>query len=144
MTTPAPQPPSPCGSKLGLATHEAIVTGKVKIDEMDDLEKADYVRIRRDYLKEGVNLISEQPRQAIIRAEGIAVQANDIHHGRFGWDAFTKRQRRKHRRHVGRHVELGQRHDAEPGAHRRGAGEPRGDEPRHRSQQTDQSERCCL
>lgn len=44
------------GSKLGLATHEAIVTGKVKVDEMDDLEKRDYLRIRRDYLKEGVNL----------------------------------------------------------------------------------------
>jgi serine/threonine protein phosphatase PrpC len=34
-------------------------------------------------LKEGVDLISEQPRQAIIRAEGIAIQANDIHRGRF-------------------------------------------------------------
>jgi hypothetical protein len=44
------------GSKIGLATHEMIVTGKVKIDEMDDLEKVDYLRIRRDYLKEGVAL----------------------------------------------------------------------------------------
>ena len=34
-------------------------------------------------LKDGVNLISEQPRQAVIRAAGIAVQANDIHSGRF-------------------------------------------------------------
>ena len=34
-------------------------------------------------LKEGVNLISEQPRQAIIRAAGIAVQANELHSGRF-------------------------------------------------------------
>jgi hypothetical protein len=34
-------------------------------------------------LKEGVNLISEQPRQAVIRAAGIAVQANELHSGRF-------------------------------------------------------------
>ena len=34
-------------------------------------------------LKDGVNLISAQPRQAVIRAAGIAVQANDIHTGRF-------------------------------------------------------------
>lgn len=34
-------------------------------------------------LKEGVNLISEQPRQAVIQAGGIAVQANDVHSGRF-------------------------------------------------------------
>ena len=34
-------------------------------------------------LKEGVSLISEQPREAVIRAAGIAVQANDIHRGRF-------------------------------------------------------------
>ena len=34
-------------------------------------------------LKDGVNLISEQPRQAVIRAAGIAVQANDVRSGRF-------------------------------------------------------------
>jgi hypothetical protein len=34
-------------------------------------------------LKDGVNLVSEQPRQAIIRAAGIAVQANDVRNGRF-------------------------------------------------------------
>lgn len=34
-------------------------------------------------LREGVNLVSEQPRQATIRAAGIAVQANDIRSGRF-------------------------------------------------------------
>lgn len=33
-------------------------------------------------LKEGVSLVSEQPRLAIIRAAGIAVQANDIRKGR--------------------------------------------------------------
>lgn len=33
-------------------------------------------------LKEGVNLISEQPRQAVILAAGIAVQANDLRSGR--------------------------------------------------------------
>ena len=33
-------------------------------------------------LKEGVNLISEQPRQATIHAAGIAVQANDVRTGR--------------------------------------------------------------
>ncbi|HYP05062.1 MAG TPA: right-handed parallel beta-helix repeat-containing protein, partial [Bryobacteraceae bacterium] len=34
-------------------------------------------------LKDGVNLVSEQPREAVIRASGIAVQANDIRSGRF-------------------------------------------------------------
>ena len=34
-------------------------------------------------LKDGVNLVSEMPRQAVIQASGIAVQANDVRSGRF-------------------------------------------------------------
>ena len=34
-------------------------------------------------LKDGVNLVSEIPRQAVIRASGIAVQANEVRNGRF-------------------------------------------------------------
>lgn len=44
------------GTKIGALTHEAIVTGKVLVDEIDDLSQADYARIRRDFLKDGVAL----------------------------------------------------------------------------------------
>jgi hypothetical protein len=44
------------GTKIGALTHDAIVTGKVLVDEMDDLSKADYARIRRDALKDGRDL----------------------------------------------------------------------------------------
>jgi hypothetical protein len=40
-------------------TFEAIVSGRVKVDTLSDLSRADYLRLRRDLLPEGVKLKPE-------------------------------------------------------------------------------------
>jgi hypothetical protein len=41
---------------VGRRTYEAIATGKVTVDELSDLNAADYARLRRDFAKDGVHV----------------------------------------------------------------------------------------
>jgi hypothetical protein len=83
---------TPEGEKLGFGPVREPRTWRVNSDISDAVHNArsgDTVIVapgqyhEQIILKDGVSLISEQPRQAVIRAAGIAVQANDIHRGRF-------------------------------------------------------------
>lgn len=51
------------GTKIGALTYEAIVTGQVLVDEIDDLSRGDYQHIRREYLKDGVTLPKDGHKQ---------------------------------------------------------------------------------
>ncbi len=83
---------TPEGEKLGFGPVREPRTWHVNSDITDAIHNArsgDTVIVapgqyhEQIILKDGVSLISEQPREAVIRAAGIAVQANDIHRGRF-------------------------------------------------------------
>ncbi|MBM4279309.1 MAG: hypothetical protein FJ137_00640 [Deltaproteobacteria bacterium] len=41
---------------IGRQTHELIATGRVKIDDLGDLTRADYQRVRRELLRAGIDL----------------------------------------------------------------------------------------
>ena len=41
------------GTALGLGTRRAIASGRVKLDEMDDLTRKDYLRVRKELLGTG-------------------------------------------------------------------------------------------
>lgn len=52
---------------IGRLTWELVATGRVQLDELRDLSRADYLRARREFLKEGVKL-PERPNAAAFRA----------------------------------------------------------------------------
>lgn len=54
-------------TKIGRHTWELIATGRVQLDELRDLNRADYLRARKDLLKDGVKL-PERPNAAAFRA----------------------------------------------------------------------------
>ncbi|MBI1949413.1 MAG: hypothetical protein HYS27_27250 [Deltaproteobacteria bacterium] len=54
-------------SKIARLTWEMVATGRVQLDELRDLTHADYLRARKDLLKDGVKL-PERPNAAAFRA----------------------------------------------------------------------------
>ena len=43
-------------TEVGRATYEAIATGKIKVDELSDLTRADYMHLRKELIPDGVRL----------------------------------------------------------------------------------------
>lgn len=54
-------------TRIGRLTWELVATGRVQLDELSDLSRADYLRARRELLKDGVRL-PERPTEAAFRA----------------------------------------------------------------------------
>lgn len=54
-------------TRIGRLTWERVATGRVQLDELSDLSRADYLRARRELLKDGVRL-PERPTEAAFRA----------------------------------------------------------------------------
>lgn len=52
---------------IGRLTWELVATGRVQLDELRDLSRPDYLRARREFLKDGVKL-PERPNAAALRA----------------------------------------------------------------------------
>lgn len=71
-------------TKIGQLTHELIVTGQVKVDELDDLTRADYMRVRQELAKSGVDIPAN--RDALDDKRGKAWRAITTDMNGYMWD----------------------------------------------------------